>query len=363
MRAAKPRSSRQRIVAYSDEDHTISRPTAPRSLDDSYVDGPAPGLEGSQSSLNKRLASAAGLDDTEPTDFKFLFEGRGPSCMIPPQDAGAKQVKTRADDSSDLNTVEAPPVIEDGEYRWVRTNVRRGSDLIDGQAWIAEFTRRLAEEAEAGEGANCHSGQRPSRRAVSSADMVLRNRVLKDVSKASPPGRKIRLSTGEDVIFWFNVGPPGPLRSRVHVTEARCPHQGVCLLGGELREIEDAMGISSASIRCPRHNKVFDLRSGASHGNAEVLRTFPCRFEHGHWYVGLDPGDSFREQLAPGTPNATAVSEPSSGQKMPWPRADLVQDRRDPVRKKLRLLDPDVFPDSATVASVLNDAERSTAGS
>lgn len=381
MRATKPRTWRQRIIAYSDDDRTITRPAAPRAIDDSYIDGPVPGLEGSQSSLNKRLASVAGLDDADPTDFKFLFEARGPSSNVrsgaagvesaEPTDfkflfeargpsskilsgvAGVEAVESPADGAEKTVADSAPSIIEDGEYRWIRTNIRRGSDLVDGQAWISEFTKRLTEEAEAGDVADSRPGQRPSRRAASSGDMLLRNRVLKDMAKASPPGRKVRLSTGEDVIFWFNVGAPGAPRSRVHVTEARCPHQGVCLLGGELREIEDAMGISSASVRCPRHNKVFDLRSGASQGNAEILRTFPCRFTHGHWYVGQDVGDTYGEQPTPGTPTATtAVEEACSGQKMSWPRAETVQDRRGPVHKRLRLLDPDVFPDSAEVEAV-----------
>jgi len=111
---------------------------------------------------------------------------------------------------------------------------------------------------------------------------------LREMAKVCPPGRKLKLPTGEDVIFWFNVGAPGPLQRRVYVTEARCPHQGVCLLSGELTEIEDATGLTNAFVRCPRHNKRFNLQSGLSPGNSEVLRTYPSRFMHGFWYLGLD---------------------------------------------------------------------------
>jgi nitrite reductase/ring-hydroxylating ferredoxin subunit len=123
----------------------------------------------------------------------------------------------------------------------------------------------------------------------------LRNQILRDMARLSPPGKRVRLPSGQEVIFWFNVGKPGPPRARVLVTESKCPHQGVCLLKSELAEIEDSAGARHAMVRCPRHNKRFDLRTGLSPGNAEALKTFPCRFEHGHWYVGVKPVDSAKE--------------------------------------------------------------------
>jgi len=124
----------------------------------------------------------------------------------------------------------------------------------------------------------------------------VRNEVLKQmapepgpgVDTSRGPGRKVRLANGMEVIFWFNIGPPGAsLRDSVYVTDAGCPHQGVCLNTGELKDIEDVAGRRRGMIRCSRHNKTFDLKTGESPGNAEVLRTYKCRFEHGHWYVAV----------------------------------------------------------------------------
>jgi len=179
----------------------------------------------------------------------------------------------------------------------MRTEITKGADLVNGEAWIAEFHRRLGEAQSA-------SAAQPGRRrllrqvategdnpqywgSAGDAPMVVRNEVLKQMGQVGEPGRKVKLPDGQDVIFWFNVGPPGPPRERVYVTEAYCPHQQVCLAEGELRDIEDVVGARRPMVRCPRHNKMFDLRTGESPGNTETLRRFPCRFERGHWYVGL----------------------------------------------------------------------------
>ena len=37
--------------------------------------------------------------------------------------------------------------------------------------------------------------------------------------------------------------------------------RGVCLLAGELRDVEDLAG-KRPLVRCPRHNKTFDLQTG-----------------------------------------------------------------------------------------------------
>lgn len=144
-------------------------------------------------------------------------------------------------------------------------------------------------------------------------EIALRNRVLKEMGNVSPPGRKVELSTGQDVIFWFNVGAPGPPRSRVYVTQARCPHQGVCLLGSELMEIEDLASGRRALTRCPRHNKRFDLSSGESAGNSEKLQRYSCRFEHGCWYVGIGPAQAAKEVGLPAH-SATAASTPAGSE-------------------------------------------------
>lgn len=200
----------------------------------------------------------------------------------------------------------APLFFEENGINWVRTEVSKGSDLVNGKAWIAEFERRLTLAKEVPQSA----GQKPTRRRLlrqvatdgdnpqywatsKEPPLHLRNDVLRMMESermdhTKGPGRKVRLATGHDVIFWFNVGPPGDVRERVYVTDARCPHQGVCLNTGELKDIEDVGGTRRGMVRCPRHNKIFDLRTGESPGNAEKLRTYPARYEQGHWYVGIE---------------------------------------------------------------------------
>lgn len=193
---------------------------------------------------------------------------------------------------------EAPLFIDDGGLRWARTDVRRGPDLVDGAAWIQEYQRQLQSQQTGGRRRvlrqTLTEGDDPRflGGAAGVAPLPLRNEALRSMARlcADPergPGRRVRLATGEEVIFWFNVGPGQSLRERVFVTESRCPHQGVCLLEGELQDIEDVSGAKRAMVRCPRHNKNFDLRTGESPGNIEVLKTFPCRFELGHWYVAV----------------------------------------------------------------------------
>eukprot|EP00434_Breviolum_minutum_P011538 symbB.v1.2.010173.t1/scaffold651.1/size176249/3 len=104
---------------------------------------------------------------------------------------------------------------------------------------------------------------------------------------ATPPARKVILPNKQEVLFWFNIGPARENRDRVYVTDAKCPHQGVCLLSGELNDIEDLpQGAEKRGmVRCPRHNKTFDLATGESPGNCEILQTFPSRFHDGRFYV------------------------------------------------------------------------------
>eukprot|EP00811_Abedinium_folium_P023422 NODE_3298_length_2057_cov_4.546114.p1 GENE.NODE_3298_length_2057_cov_4.546114~~NODE_3298_length_2057_cov_4.546114.p1 ORF type:complete len:372 (-),score=78.05 NODE_3298_length_2057_cov_4.546114:844-1959(-) len=350
------RKLRKTIIAYSDDEKTNSKVTLPQIVEDSYKEGAVEGLDNSQGSLNKRLASVAGLDGSEPTDFRFLFNRRGNCpgmCNVLADGAGAEgEVETGAGSSA------APAVIDDGEFCWLRTCISKGADLVDGRGWIDEFETRLAEEqqnaADAGAaseatdqprvptassssarqprqpraltarvsggqaralrmrisggavGGTVGGGGAPGGATPAAGDLALRNRVLREMTRAMSPGRKVRLSNGQDVVFWFNVGAPGPPRSRVYVTEARCPHQGVCLLTGELKELEDATGASRATIRCPRHNKVFDICTGESAGNAETLHRFPCRFMHGRWYVGVRADSANPAPTAPGTPRITS---------------------------------------------------------
>jgi len=380
--------------------------------EDSYIGAPVSNSENSQGSLNKRLASFAGLADSGPKDFKFLFGSRPShteedislhcsrsthvgeeiaavevagraadkphperSCVrrlsevtetgSPPTDFdflfeerhSSKRLKDETHGAiaaplgavrdgiasrTEINSNSGPmqsrasalPVvcndkvamvgftgrIEDGEeppllvqdrgVLWVRTEIAKGSDLVDGQAWIKEFQQRLAFLRE-------QTGKTNQAR----SDFSLRNRVLKDMAKICRPGRRVQLATGHEVIFWYNVGAPGLPRQRVHVTGDRCPHQGVCLLDGELMEMEDlAGGVTRALSRCPRHNKAFDLCTGESPGNAEILQKFPCRFEHARWYVGVGPtagwdpaapgalAPAAQEAETPGTPPVVTAS-------------------------------------------------------
>eukprot|EP00929_Paragymnodinium_shiwhaense_P078915 TRINITY_DN40958_c0_g1_i1.p1 TRINITY_DN40958_c0_g1~~TRINITY_DN40958_c0_g1_i1.p1 ORF type:complete len:401 (+),score=88.68 TRINITY_DN40958_c0_g1_i1:72-1274(+) len=330
--------------------------------DESYGGLPAvPGLDcNSQASLNKRLASVAGLDGTAdaaaaesgaPTDFKFLFEqgadqsdGKADAALLAAADASGKLTtppkhrrlrkrlesvpsdpSARKESAGKEDSGGAPEVIEDADYRWIRTDIQSGKDLVDGQAWIREFAARL----QSARGEACGSSAVTSADAAAGAQRTasssssngmggLRNKVLKQMSKVCPqgPGRKVRLpSSDQEVIFWFNVGMPGPPRKRVYVTEARCPHQGVCLLGGELLEVEDLTGVTTAAVRCPRHNKTFQLGSGLSPGNSEVLRQFPCRFEHGHWYVGIEPiapAESGSKETPQSTPRSASILDAKS---------------------------------------------------
>jgi len=283
-----PCKVRRTVIAYEDDskshdrDGTVQLPPPPL-FDGSYTEGPAAALgsNGSRSSLGKRLASQA-FDVSGPKDFEFLFHQKShEACDEPLQQLQQLPRQTVNDDAP------AAPDKVDGEgVLWVRTPIRRASDLVDGQAWIQDFGRRLGELSQGSVGRSVGSSISNARGA--SSMRCAEGRVLREMAKVCPPGRKLRLPTGEEVIFWFNIGAPGPLQRRVYVTEARCPHQGVCLLSGELAEIEDATGLNHAFIRCPRHNKRFNLQSGLSPGNAEVLRTYPSRFMHGFWYVGLD---------------------------------------------------------------------------
>jgi len=252
----------RRTIAYSDDSKSHD-PSSIRSLDSlvtdaSYANTSSGALGNSHSSLGKRLASV--VLESGPKDFGFLFQE-----AQPPQ----KILKTSASDCATSASSVAPDVIrDDDDVSWVRTQIRRGSDLVDGQSWMQSFQERFANSA-----AKTH---------------LMKNRILRDLARVCPPGRKVKLATGQEVIFWFNVGRPGPPQKRVYVTEAKCPHQGVCLLAGELGEIEDAAGVAHGVVRCPRHNKTFNLQTGQSQGNKEVLKTYPCQFKHGFWYVGVD---------------------------------------------------------------------------
>lgn len=327
---AVPCKVRRTVIAYEDDSksqdqrRTIPSPPPPPLFDGSYIEGPAAALEGngSRSSLGKRMASQA-FDVSGPKDFEFLFhqtpqEGADKPLQQQPLQQTVNEVAPRA------SSLESAPDKIDGEgVLWIRTPIRRASDLVDGQAWIQDFKRRFQELAQKG-GIGRDVGSGSSNGRGTSSMRLAEGRVLREMAKVCPPGRKLRLPTGEEVIFWFNVGAPGPLQRRVCVTEARCPHQGVCLLSGELTEIEDATGLTHAFVRCPRHNKRFNLQSGLSPGNTEVLKTYQCRFMFGFWYVGLDPA---RDALSDGPRDIGSERQPA-----------CVDKNSEPAAKKLCML-------------------------
>lgn len=287
----------------------------------SYIEGALPFLENSQASLNKRLASVAGLDEERgPIDFKFLLNGDMQVDAVPRESPrlekrheseflGEKSVDSQGIEElasfqavvdTLAGTKEPPASFDEGGVHWVNSQIKKSSELIDGQAWIVEFQRRF-EEARA----------KPQNASI--RELPLRNHVLKDMRYVSPPGRKVLLPTGQEVIFWFNIGAPGPPRTRLYVTEAYCPHQRACLLGAELMEIEDLATGCRPVTRCPRHNKRFDLGTGESAGNSEKLRHFPSRFEHGCWYVGVGPAEIGAEVASTTATEgeATGVTQPA----------------------------------------------------
>mmetsp|Transcript_63259 Transcript_63259/g.150885 ORF Transcript_63259/g.150885 Transcript_63259/m.150885 type:complete len:265 (-) Transcript_63259:193-987(-) len=210
------------------------------------------------------------------------------------------------DGDSSASGAEIPPpqfLDLDGQ-KWARTNIQRGIDLVNGEDWMKEFQRRCAQA----------KPRRMLRQVVSTGDdpqfwrsgsqsdqqlpVSERNRILSQMASetAKKCGQQVTLPTGEDVIFWFNVGPfpdSRALREKVLVTAAACPHQGVPLVDGELREIEE-LGVKKSCVRCPRHNKNFDLQTGAGLGCSEDLKTYPVRFidEYKRFYVAVGESEA-----------------------------------------------------------------------
>mmetsp|Transcript_97195 Transcript_97195/g.208458 ORF Transcript_97195/g.208458 Transcript_97195/m.208458 type:complete len:288 (+) Transcript_97195:101-964(+) len=189
---------------------------------------------------------------------------------------------------------------------WARTDICKGPDLVNGTYWMADFQRRCREATEARpSGAPGERRSRLLRQAASAGDEPQywkhagelsnpeRNRLLKEMADSGlpAPGKRVVLSTGDEVMFWFNVGPMADKVSPppVFVTSARCPHQGLCLSGGELKEIEDLAGHRKPVVRCPRHNRLWDVISGEGQGNSDTLRVYDARYfrEHGRFYVAV----------------------------------------------------------------------------
>ncbi|CAJ1348671.1 unnamed protein product [Effrenium voratum] len=205
---------------------------------------------------------------------------------------GLGQISTMACASSDY--VIDP---EDPAYCWVPTEIQRCSDLVDGHQWITSFEEKLRAQPEQGAGRSLRS----LRATLSEGDAPQfwgptpparsRNQVLRSMQ---PPATKVVLPTkpATEVLFWFNVGPGRDNRDRVYVTEARCPHQGMCLMSAELKDVEDLADNRRGMVRCPHHNKTFDLATGESPGNAETLKTYLCRFEGGRFYVRVPTPDT-----------------------------------------------------------------------
>eukprot|EP00929_Paragymnodinium_shiwhaense_P088882 TRINITY_DN49194_c0_g1_i1.p1 TRINITY_DN49194_c0_g1~~TRINITY_DN49194_c0_g1_i1.p1 ORF type:complete len:318 (+),score=64.71 TRINITY_DN49194_c0_g1_i1:76-1029(+) len=245
---------------------------------------------------------------------------------------GAMEVEDGAVAAAVCIKPQPPEYIDFEGVRWARSMVAAGRDLVNGKWWIKSFGDRCEgmRKAQAA-GAAPKPGRRLLSRQVltdgdnplfwaSSKDlpMSLRNEVVGQmVAEGCPAGRLERLPNGEEVIFWFNVGPTAdvaPPAERVFVTGARCPHQGVCLATGELREIEDLAGGQRPVIRCPRHNRLFDVSTGHGQGNDDALRSYKARFfrEHERFYVaiGASPAALQHGPLSPPSMEAAAICAP-----------------------------------------------------
>jgi len=243
--------------------------------------------------------------------------------------------------------VEPPELFEADGLMWARTDISKGGDLINGKAWIQAFQDRCASMAATATAPSV--GRRRLLRQVASTgdepqywarsgDLANsdRNRVLEHMAaEGCPrPGRRVLLPNGGEVIFWFNVGATadfGPPAERVFVTAARCPHQGVCLTDGELKEIEDLAGTKKAVIRCPRHNRLFDVTTGLGEGSPDTLQTFPARFVHEHrrFYVAVGPA------RAATLPNAEVSCSPQGNK-----RDDMDVDGEEHPSKRPRAIIP-----------------------
>ncbi len=78
-----------------------------------------------------------------------------------------------------------------------------------------------------------------------------------------PPGEGRNFVLGEMTIAVFHTRD-----GSVFATQASCPHKGGPLADG----LTD-----SASVVCPLHDHMFDLRSGAGVGNACTIAVYPVR--------------------------------------------------------------------------------------
>merc|ERR550532_2506257 len=128
------------------------------------------------------MASQA-FDVSSPKDFEFLFhqapqEGADKPLQQQPLQQTVNEVAPRA--SSLLES--APDKIDGEGVLWIRTPIRRASDLVDGQAWIQDFQRRLQELAQKGvSGRDVGSGSSNGR--VTSSMRLAEGRVLREMAK------------------------------------------------------------------------------------------------------------------------------------------------------------------------------------
>mmetsp|Transcript_17933 Transcript_17933/g.47359 ORF Transcript_17933/g.47359 Transcript_17933/m.47359 type:complete len:273 (+) Transcript_17933:46-864(+) len=262
-----------------------------------------------------------------------------------------------------------PEVIDLDGNRWIRTEIARGSDLVNGKAWMDDFGKQCRQEVAAAMAATAAAAAAAGAADGGQAAAPGRRRLLRQVASAGDepqywktsgelansdknrlmerlrneagytgPGRRVVLPTGDEVMFWFNVGPGAdrldvPAADRVFVTSAACPHQQVCLEGGELREIEDLAGTKKSVIRCPRHNRLFDVSTGEGEGNLLSLRKYPARFFHQHkrFYVAIGPSppppsaQDDAMDLDPPEPKRMKLGEPAAV--VPTPARTLIAQR------------------------------------
>mmetsp|Transcript_44707 Transcript_44707/g.83490 ORF Transcript_44707/g.83490 Transcript_44707/m.83490 type:complete len:240 (-) Transcript_44707:267-986(-) len=225
----------------------------------------------------------------------------------------------------------APVLDADPKYCWVPTEIQRCSDLVDGKQWIAAFEQHLKAEPRPTRQLRMtvSEGDNPQFWTSAGSTLRARNDALRKMQACARP---VTLQTGHDVLFWFNIGPHAEKRDRVYVTDAKCPHQGICLSTGELKDVEDLGDQRRGMVRCPRHNKIFDLETGLSPGNCEALRVYPSKFHQGQYYVQVPSSEAGRLQQVETDGDIEMLEEPDADQLLsrlpPTPVTNILKAKR-----------------------------------
>ncbi len=90
-----------------------------------------------------------------------------------------------------------------------------------------------------------------------------------------PPGEGRAFLAGDEPIAVFQTRA-----GEVFATQAFCPHRHGPLADGL---------VGDATVICPLHERVFDLRTGEGIGTEDCIRFFAMRIsEHGMMFVSID---------------------------------------------------------------------------